>query len=116
MIENALYTKLKNVAARESIVEYSQVAPLVGLDMGRADDRIRMAEILDEISTFEHEHGHPLLSVLVVQSETGRPGKGFYKLARRLGLFTGKTDLHEMEFFVQTAKQAYSHGKQNGSK
>jgi hypothetical protein len=70
-----------------------------------------MAEILDEISTIEHQKGNPLLSVVVVQRETGRPGKGFYKLARRLGLFNGKTDLHEMEFFISTVKDAYRHWK-----
>jgi hypothetical protein len=32
-----------------------------------------MADILDEISTSEHSQGRPLLSVVVVQAETGRP-------------------------------------------
>ena len=76
--------------------------------MSLADDRNRMAEILDEISTSEHHQGRPLLSVVVVQTETGRPGKGFYKLATHLGLYAGKSDLHEMEFFIATVKAAYS--------
>jgi hypothetical protein len=74
--------------------------------MSHPDDRIRMAEILDEISKIEHQKGHPLFSVVVVQNETDRPGKGFYKLPRRLGLFSWQTNLHEMEFFVSTVKDA----------
>jgi hypothetical protein len=108
MINPELYAKLKDVAAREDVVYYHQVAPLVGLDMSRAEDRNRMADVLDEISTFEHRQGRPLLSVVVVQAETGRPGKGFYKLANRLGLYSGKSDLNEMEFFVSTVKQVYA--------
>ena len=76
--------------------------------MSLADDRNRIAEILDEISLLEHEQGRPLLSVVVVQIETGRPGKGFYKLATNLRLFSGKSDIDEMEFFIATVKSAYA--------
>lgn len=108
MIQPAIYARLRDVAANEQVVYYHQVAPLAGLDMSLADDRNRIADILDEISTFENAQGRPLLSVVVVQAETGRPGKGFYKLAARLGLFSGKSDLDEMEFFIATVKRAYS--------
>ena len=97
MIHPSIYAKLCDVAANELVVFYHQVAPLAGLDMSLPDDRNRIADILDEISTFEHEQDRPLLSVVVVQTETGRPGKGFYKLATRLGLFSGKSDLDEMD-------------------
>ena len=108
VIHQAIYAKLRDVAANEQVVFYHQVAPLAGLDMSLADDRNRIAEILDEISTFEHTQGRPLLSVVVVQAETGRPGKGFYKLATRLRLFSGKSDVDEMEFFISTVKRAYA--------
>jgi hypothetical protein len=108
VIHETIYAKLRDVAANDQVVYYHQVAPLAGLDMSLAEDRNRIANILDEISTFEHEQGRPLLSVVVVQAETGRPGKGFYKLAARLRLFSGKSDLDEMEFFISTVKRAYS--------
>jgi hypothetical protein len=108
MVHPPIYSKLRDVAANEQVVFYHQIAPLAGLDMSLAEDRNRIADILDEISTFEHEQGRPLLSVVVVQAETGRPGKGFYKLATRLQLFSGKSDIDEMVFFIATVKQAYS--------
>src|ERR1700752_1632025 len=90
MVHEAIYAKLRDVAANEHVVFYHQIAPLAGLDMSLADDRNRIADILDEISSFEHQRSRPLLSVVVVQVDTGRPGKGFYKLATRLRLFSGK--------------------------
>jgi hypothetical protein len=108
MVHDAIYAKLRDVAANEQVVFYHQIAPLAGLDMSLVDDRNRIADILDEISTFEHRRGRPLLSVVVVQVDTGRPGKGFYKLATRLRLFSGRSDIDEMEFFIATVKQAYS--------
>jgi hypothetical protein len=104
MVHEAIYEKLRDVAANEQVVFYHQIAPLAGLDMSLADDRIRIAEILDEISTLEHQLGRPLLSVVVVQTETGRPGKGFYKLATSLRLFSGRTDMEEMEFHIQLGR------------
>jgi hypothetical protein len=108
VLHQEIYAKLRDVAANERVVNYHQIAPLAGLDMSLPDDRNQIADVLDGISMFEHEQGRPLLSVVVVQSETGRPGKGFYKLATGLRLFSGKTDMDEMEFFIATIKCAYS--------
>ncbi|MFD9078134.1 hypothetical protein [Streptomyces erythrochromogenes] len=40
---------------------------------------------LGHISVYEHQHGRPLLSALVVAKATGRPGDGFAELASQLG-------------------------------
>jgi len=108
VVNQEIYAKLRDVAADEHVIYYHQIAPLAGLDMSLADDRSRVADILDEISLLEHEQGRPLLSVVVVQVETGRPGKGFYRLATNLGLFAGKSDIDEMEFFIASVKRAYA--------
>jgi hypothetical protein len=42
--------------------------------------------VLGHISTYEHEHGRPLLSALVVRKMTMRAGEGFADLGRDLGL------------------------------
>lgn len=42
-------------------------------------------EALGHLSMYEVEHGRPMLSALVVNSETHRPGEGFAKLAEHLG-------------------------------
>lgn len=42
-------------------------------------------KLLGEISTRMHQKGKPLITSLVVNKETGRPGLGFFELAVRLG-------------------------------
>jgi len=47
-----------------------------------------LGDVLGNVSVFEHEHGRPLLSAIVVQAGTHQAGDGFYKglLHRRLGI------------------------------
>jgi len=45
--------------------------------------------MLDEINRYEHREGRPLLSAVVVVQEDNKPGEGFFKLARELGVFQG---------------------------
>ena len=62
----AIYQELLLVAKGSNLTNYSDIAPLAGLDMGLPPDRNSMASILDEISRSEHENGRPLLSAVVV--------------------------------------------------
>jgi hypothetical protein len=43
-----------------------------------------MREVLTEISMAEHAAGRPLLSAVVVRTDTRRPGKGFEAMAKLL--------------------------------
>jgi hypothetical protein len=47
-----------------------------------------LGDVLGNISVFEHEHGRPLISALVVQAGTHQAGDGFYKglLRKRLDM------------------------------
>ncbi len=81
--------KLLEIAAAGDITHYSDIAPLAGLNMGSEVDRIRMAQILGNISSAEYQAGRPLLSAIVVFKDEFRPGDGFFKLAERLGLYHG---------------------------
>ena len=76
--------KLIESAIQKNTISYSDVGEVVGLDMANPGDRTKLGNILDEINREEHENGRPLLSVLVVQKESGHPGKGFFELAREL--------------------------------
>lgn len=42
-------------------------------------------EAIGHVSSYEVEHGRPMLSALVIAKETGTPGPGFAKLATHLG-------------------------------
>jgi hypothetical protein len=45
----------------------------------------RLKQRLFHISSYEVEHGRPMLSALVVHRADYRPGEGLYELARHLG-------------------------------
>ena len=76
---------LINAAKQNNTIFYNEVGKVVELDMANPGERSKLAKILDEINREEHGLGRPLLSVVVVQKESGHPGKGFFDLARELG-------------------------------
>ena len=105
-VNQAIYEKLGEVARLENTIAYSELAPLADLDMGRSPDRAEMGRILGEISTFEHEQRRPMLSAVVTQKDGG-PGKGFYTLARELGLMP--PGLSQIAFWSQELKRVYDY-------
>jgi hypothetical protein len=112
-IHQAIYDCLKDVARKGNLITYHEIAPLARLNMENPGDRNKIAEILGEISTFEHENGRPMLSAIVVLAGIGYPGEGFYTLARQLGTYHGHADLDEMEFFVKETKRVFNYWKNN---
>ena len=102
----SIYEELLRVAKRKGIVYYSDIAPLAELDMNLDDHRIRIAQILDGISTSEHEAGRPLLSAVVIGKGTNRPGKGFFELARRVGLH-GSSD--DRKYWLQERQRVHDY-------
>jgi hypothetical protein len=86
-IHQGVYEAVRQAAREGRTTYYGVIAPLAGLDMGREWDRAEIGRILGAISTHEHEAGRPLLSAIVVHQVDGRPGQGFFALARQLGLF-----------------------------
>jgi hypothetical protein len=46
-----------------------------------------VGKLLDDINRSEHEHGRPLLSVIVVHKGETMPGEGFFICARDLGRY-----------------------------
>ena len=73
------------VAARRRVIAYSElVARIHSLDLEPQGDRL--AHMLGEISTAEHEAGRGMLTVVVVHKQGDQmPGPGFFQLARSLG-------------------------------
>jgi hypothetical protein len=100
-------------ATQGDIVHYRPVADLLGIEAERLDHCAELAQALDDISTFEHENGRPLLSVVVVhkaddQRETVmRPGDGFFKMAKRNGVQA--PDMDDETFFIAELKRAYDY-------
>jgi hypothetical protein len=71
-------------------IEYQQLAKAIDPEEHYwAWPRFRgLGDVLGNVSVFEHEHGRPLISALVVQAGTHQAGDGFYKglLHKRLGM------------------------------
>ena len=98
--------RLRAVARAGRTVTYNDLAAVVGWDMDDPAAASEVAGILRAISTAEHGAGRPLLSAVVVGAKTGRPGKGFFKLAQRLGRYDGAAD---GAFFAQELRRVHAH-------
>jgi hypothetical protein len=107
-INQQIYERLQEVANEGELTTYGEIAPLANLNMENPDDRNKMAQILGDISTHEHEQGRPMLSAIVVLAEIGYPGEGFFTLARELGLLHGNKEFDNLDFFVQEVKRVYA--------
>lgn len=103
--------RLRSVARAGRTVTYNDLAAVVGWDMDDPTAAREVAGILRAISTAEHGAGRPLLSVVVVGVKTGRPGKGFFKLAQRLGRYDGADD---EAFFAQELRRVHAHWGRGG--
>jgi hypothetical protein len=70
-------------AKNRNICRYGDLTDLLGVEWNQARRKIFriLGEVLDEV----HSAGQPLLCVIVVDSQTGSCGAGFFKKARELG-------------------------------
>jgi len=105
-MHHVIYDKLKSIAKEQKCIYYSEIAPLANLDMDSPADRNKISEILGEISSYEHEHGRPMLSAVVIHKENNIPGKGFFTLARELDLYSGNDDWN---FFISELRKVHEY-------
>lgn len=77
---------LRDIARKQATITYGElVARIHSLRLDPHGGVL--AQILDEISTEEHNQGHGMLSAVVVHAtDDYLPGPGFFKLADTLGL------------------------------
>ncbi len=99
-----LYEKLREVARKQKTVHYEDIAPMLGLKMEDPADRVRIGQILGEISKQENNDGRPMLSAVVTHKGDERPGTGFFELAQELGHVGGMDS--EM-FFIHELKRVH---------
>ena len=99
-----LYEKLREVARQQKTTHYEDIAPMLELKMGDPADRVRIGQILGEISKQERAADRPMLSAVVTHKEDERPGLGFFELAQELGL-VGAMDSET--FFIHELKRVH---------
>ena len=106
IMNKAIHKKLMEVAHLQTTISYSELAPLADLDMSRDNDRAEIGRILGEVSVHEHEEGRPMLSAVVTHKD-GDPGKGFYTLARELGVMAWRID--KLAFWSQELRKVHDY-------
>jgi hypothetical protein len=115
-LEDALRDYLIAIARRQETTTYAEAARVVGLDVHDPADRERLAGLLRAISTAEHAAGRPLLTVIVVLQGRDRPGRGFFDLARSLGLHAGSDDAAFYAAELERLYQAWGVTVTNGGR
>jgi hypothetical protein len=107
-IKNILIKKAQN----QSKIYYSDLAKKIRSIKLRPEAHV-FHSMLDEISREEFNEGKGMLSVLVVQkNEKQMPGKGFFKLARKL--YNNITD--KDEFYAKELRKVYTSTSKRGNR
>jgi len=80
--QERMRSKLIEVAkdASAGYIRYKELADAVPIPFANIADRNEPFADLWHVSVYEHEHGRPLLSALVVNQDY-LPGEGFFKMA-----------------------------------
>ena len=97
--DDVLYDILIGVARQRGRITYGRL----GNEFGVAPPFRTLIHALDRVSRAAHAAGRPMLSAVVVNRETGRPGSGFYLLAWDLG----KTVSDEVDFWESEREKVY---------
>lgn len=105
-MNQVVYEELKRIATEKAVTNYTAVGLLIDLDMGNPVDRNEITDVLDEINFYEHQHGRPMLSAVVIRQDINTPGDGFFKCAKRLGIYWGSDDL---VFWVYEVTKVHNH-------
>lgn len=107
---NDMRDLLIETARHGDVIEYAPLGEQYDLDMGHPQHRIRIGEMLGEISRFEVLHGRPMLSSIVVHSGDDRlPGQGFFRLGLELGVVLADEDA--LDFAVRQLKDTLRYWK-----
>jgi hypothetical protein len=96
--------ELVRAAQYRGLTTYQDIAVIIGLPPKGAYMGAETGHILGEISENEVQAGRPMLSAVAV-GISGRPGPGFYTLARDLGRLAAGED--ELAFWERERQAVY---------
>lgn len=83
---NKGYEVLKEFAKVGKYIRYGNFYSKLGLNTKNPQDRNIGADVLGDINIYTYNKCGCLLSSLVIVEESNKPGKGYFKLAKKLGL------------------------------
>lgn len=103
---HVVFSELIATAQRRGAVTYQEIAKLIGLPLSGNYMGSRIAGIAGEISTDEHHAGRPMLTSILVNT-TGKPGAGFFRLARTLGRLESSDRVDELRYWEAEKKATH---------
>lgn len=83
---------LMEAARDRRLLTYPDVASIMGLPRSGYYMGSKVGAMADAINRVERDAGRPMLSALLVQTQSRRPGEGFYACAIQLGVVTRFAD------------------------
>jgi len=101
-----IFAELIIAARHRGTVTYQEIAELIGLPTKGIAMGVKIGEYIGTISEDEVSHSRPMLSALVV-NVSGKPGAGFYWLARQLGKLNSEHPADEEAFFESEKRAIY---------
>ena len=101
-----VFSELLRAARCRGTLTYQDIAHLIGLPLRGSYMGSEIGHLVGEISEDEHNNGRPMLSALVV-SVKGRPGSGFFELAKLLGELDDDSDQGKEAFWLKTREALY---------
>ena len=102
-----VYCALIQAARNRSVVDYLEIASIMGIHTTGSHMARELGIMLGSISEAEVSQGRPLLGALAVSSVDHRPGEGFFVLAKQLGIFCGGDEEEETKFWEMTRQEVY---------
>ena len=76
------YPLLIGAAKKERLITYGEVGRKIGLFIGSEYFQLKIGFVVGACSEYEAIEGRPLISAIVVNSNTKYPGQGFWGLSR----------------------------------
>ena len=98
--------ELITVARYKGKVTYQEVAKLIGFPLEGNYMGAEIGHLLGEISEDQVKQGRPMLSAVVVNT-AGKPGPGFFELARYLKRLSGSSREEEQRFWEGELSAVY---------
>lgn len=97
--------ELVHAAQYRGVTTYQDIAVIMGLPLQGNHMSRETGRMLGEIAQDEFNAGRPMLSAVVVGVD-GKPGPGFYNLARGLGRLSDEDD--QLVFWEQEREAVYN--------
>lgn len=106
-----IYSELIRAARHRGTVTYQELAHVVGLPLSGNHMGSRIGRLLGTVSQNEVNQKRPMLSAIAVTT-AGKPGGGFFRIAREMGKLTSEDSEDEHTFWEQQCASCYQIWKQ----